>query len=349
MSTYQFIRPPGWAGIADLAGMEAPSGAIDGVIAGTSALTGDATVTSGGAMDASGTIVGTSSLSASPSMRRTIAGTIAGTSVLTGTPTLAVDVDMIGEIDGVSTLSGTAYFEEELLDGSIDGVSAGSAAASCILAARGRIEGSSSLSADATVRPEGMDGLAEGQSTLTANAIATYRPGGLLAGQSQLSANPSLTVALRGTIVGRSDINIFPEMTRGDLVTFVQLDRISPLQVGEDGGYPLDLFGDFPIGVPLIVRIGLTVTDQDSPAYSGKVGNGSTAYAISKTRLRVYTPRLKAGHTYSVSITSPSKTSALSQILEAMRVEQRTGVFGLRGVLPSFWKTGPRSMSDLND
>ncbi len=167
---------------------------------------------------------------------------------------------------------------------------------------------------------------------------------GSIAAQSALSGGmsiPNMTVA--GVVASFTILEGDIQLTNPSLT---HLDSSSPDTAFSDGGYPIDLFGVFPVGVPLAVHIGLSISEDDPRAYSGIPGQGNTIFAISESHVRVYTPTLAPG-VYGILVKSATSQSALSQILTIVPNEYRLSVFSLRQVLPPTWKTGPRNMSQL--
>ncbi len=131
------------------------------------------------------------------------------------------------------------------------------------------------------------------------------------------------------------------------------LTSVSPSIVAADGGYALDLVGEFPLGVALHVHVGETGSDEDPKAFSGVQGQGDVIYAKTATRIRVYTRatgfEVNSGplSIYVRAVDGSELPAFLLNCLEVAQPSQALGTFAFRQIFPPRWATGPRSMSQL--
>lgn len=134
----------------------------------------------------------------------------------------------------------------------------------------------------------------------------------------------------------------------------ITLSRILPAAVLGEGGVKLTIEGDFSgkLGVPYRVYVGPNGDDTDTPCYSGVSGQGTVVYPLTIEEMWCYLPVLEPtnGSPYDVyvqNVDTPSENDVLAGVLEVLPTQYYTKVFGLRSVLPRFYKLGPRGMSLL--
>jgi hypothetical protein len=134
----------------------------------------------------------------------------------------------------------------------------------------------------------------------------------------------------------------------------ISLDRILPAAVLTEGGVKLIIEGDFSgkLGVPYRVYVGPNGDSSDTPCYAGVAGQGTVIYPPLETEIRCYLPVLAVtnGSPYDVyieGVDTPSDNAVLAGALEVLSAQYYTKVFGLRSVLPRFYKLGPRNMGLL--
>lgn len=134
----------------------------------------------------------------------------------------------------------------------------------------------------------------------------------------------------------------------------ISLVRINPDAVLGEGGVRLVIDGDFSgkLGVAYRVYVGPNGDDTDEPCFSGKVGQGTIIYPLTKTEMRCYLPVLAAtdGSPYDVyveNVETPAENDVLAGALTVLPKQYRTKVFGLRSVFPRFYFMGPRNMDAL--
>lgn len=171
---------------------------------------------------------------------------------------------------------------------------------------------------------------------------ANWRAQGLVQAVGTPAAAASVTLRAQGAIPVQSIVT----GTAGIAKAAFRLESMTPGAVHGDGGYPLDLFGEFLVGVPLTVHVGLVGSTNDPLCYSGIPGQGYTIYATSAQRIRAYTPQLIPG-LYNVTVSTGVQSATLSQAVRVHPPEVRLGTLALRQVLPPFWKTGPRNLEHL--
>lgn len=134
----------------------------------------------------------------------------------------------------------------------------------------------------------------------------------------------------------------------------ITLSRILPAGVLGEGGVKLTVEGDFSgkLGVAYRVYVGPNGDNTDAPCYSGVFGQRTTIYPLTEEKLWCYLPVLNPtdGSPYDVyveNIDTPSENDVLAAALDVLPAQYYTKVFGLRSVLPRFYKLGPRGMSLL--
>ena len=124
------------------------------------------------------------------------------------------------------------------------------------------------------------------------------------------------------------------------------LTDVNRERVPENGGHELQVLGAFEVGKGYLVFVGDTGSANDYPCYSGKPDQGNIIYPWTSGILRCYTPLLPPGLTLKVTVkdaTSP-ETHTLDDVLTVDYQFYHSTVFGIRKVLPPFYKTGPRDI-----
>lgn len=127
------------------------------------------------------------------------------------------------------------------------------------------------------------------------------------------------------------------------------LTSVNRERVPEDGGYELRVNGSFELDKRYLVYIGDTGSENDYPCYSGKVGQGNYIYPWTSGILRCYTPLLPPGLTLKVTVKDGDSPEAhtLDDVLTVDYQFYHSTVFGIRKVLPPFYKTGPRGIEQV--
>lgn len=130
----------------------------------------------------------------------------------------------------------------------------------------------------------------------------------------------------------------------------ITITSLSPTVVPAPGGYKVEVVGAFVLGERLNAHIGLTGTIADLKAWSGIAGQGTILLPISATKLVFYTPRLPVSGAFQLFLKSlDSVDTALKDAAIETRAPQfYTSVFAVRGVLPPFYKTGPRRIDQVD-
>ncbi len=129
----------------------------------------------------------------------------------------------------------------------------------------------------------------------------------------------------------------------------ITVTSVSASELPFDGGYPLNIFGTFPVGERLRVHIGWTGTTADPVCVSGKPGQGSDIYAQVASFIRVYTPQNQAGGPFKVLVVAPDvpDQGVLDAAITFVVAPYRLGVFNLRGVLPTLYRTSARRLEQV--
>lgn len=120
-------------------------------------------------------------------------------------------------------------------------------------------------------------------------------------------------------------------------------------KIPENGGHEIQVEGVFEEGEFYEVYIGNLKTDQDSKCHSGKVNQGNNIYLWKEDILRCYSGLLTPAVTLSVSVQNmtTSQFESLTDVLVTTYQQFQSTVFGLRKVLPVFYKTGPRDIESV--
>lgn len=134
----------------------------------------------------------------------------------------------------------------------------------------------------------------------------------------------------------------------------ISIDQILPAVALAEGGVFFTIDGDFSgkLGIPYRVYVGPNGDNSDTPCYSGVRGQGTIIYPLTELIMRCYLPVLDTtnGSPYDVyveGVDTPSDNAVLAASLEILPAQYYTKVFGMRSVLPRFYKMGPRNMSLL--
>ena len=128
------------------------------------------------------------------------------------------------------------------------------------------------------------------------------------------------------------------------------LTSVSPAIVSAAGGYLIEIVGAFELGNRYQVYLGNTGTTLDPVCYSGVRGQGSVVYPLSAVLMRAYTPRVASdtsAYTVTVLNLDTLEGHVLAGSVTAEKVQYQSTVFGLRGVAPPRWKTGPRTLESV--
>jgi hypothetical protein len=131
----------------------------------------------------------------------------------------------------------------------------------------------------------------------------------------------------------------------------ITIYALSRDHVDADGGQTLIIEGEFALdaGMPMRVHVGATGTVADPLCVSGVAGQGVTLYPVSPRRLRCFFPVLTPGGPYDVYVrrTDMSRAILLADVITVLPRMYYSSVFGIRTVLPPFYKTGARNMDLL--
>lgn len=129
----------------------------------------------------------------------------------------------------------------------------------------------------------------------------------------------------------------------------LSISAVNRTEVPEDGGYPIDIVGDFSevLGQDLEVYIGTNGDATDTPCYSGVPGSSRTVIPLSDTLLRCYTPRLDTGlQSIFVQTVDTLSQDLLTDSIMVFKRGFETSVFDMRRVLPPWYRTGPRTIDE---
>lgn len=131
-----------------------------------------------------------------------------------------------------------------------------------------------------------------------------------------------------------------------DVITLL---GVTPTEIAEDGGYQIDIEGDFSnvLGQDIEVFIGPNGDEQDTLCYSGIPGSPTTVTALSPSLLRAYSPRLDLGlQSIFVRTVDESAAGLLENSITVFKRGFETSVFDMRRVLPPWYRTGPRQIEE---
>lgn len=119
---------------------------------------------------------------------------------------------------------------------------------------------------------------------------------------------------------------------------------VSVSVIPNNGGYKLYLTGKFPLNTPMLFFVGDTASTADYQCWSGKVGQGNTVYAITTTKLRMWSPRLPVGGPFHIFGYIPSVRASmlLESCISTIPAVYSSCVFDIRSLFPGIYKTGPR-------
>lgn len=128
----------------------------------------------------------------------------------------------------------------------------------------------------------------------------------------------------------------------------IMLTSITPEYASEDGGYLIQLLGDFSehLGELFSVHIGPTESDNDEKCESGIPGQPQKVYPLNATEMRCFTPALDPGlySVYVVGIDSPLVNDSLTAVIRFLPKGFETSVHDLRKIMPPGYYVGPRSI-----
>ena len=135
----------------------------------------------------------------------------------------------------------------------------------------------------------------------------------------------------------------------GGAASALRIGLVSPIVVGDDGGWPLDLIGVFPTHRQYIVEIFRHGEDfEPQRCYSGKVGNDDRCVTTNMARLTCYVPPLPIGDNYDIRIYSTD--GVVSDVATDMfRVVHRsfaTNLYTVRSHFPQPRDVGAYSIDD---
>jgi len=124
---------------------------------------------------------------------------------------------------------------------------------------------------------------------------------------------------------------------------------IDPAIFPEDGGHEIRVSGSFEDGHRYQVYIGELGSTSDLACYSGKPGQGNVIYPWTTGILRCYSPVLAPDRTVSVTVQDLDTAEEHTLVDAGTTVfrHYKSLVFTLRKVLPIFYKTGPRDISQI--
>jgi len=118
-----------------------------------------------------------------------------------------------------------------------------------------------------------------------------------------------------------------------------------------DGGQILDVLADFAneFGKAYRIHIGPNGDATDPACYSGHPGYPQTLFVLNTSKLRGYLPPMPAGGPYHIFVRrlDMSRTALITSAIQVMPKMYYSGVFGLRGILPTQYRTGPRNLELL--
>ena len=131
----------------------------------------------------------------------------------------------------------------------------------------------------------------------------------------------------------------------------ITIYSLSDSAVDNAGGRLFRILGDFAgqFGFEYAVHVGPLGTTADPKAYSGKAGQNTKLTIWNEGELRCYLPRLESGGKVSVLVrrADGAREQLLVDVLDVVPRQYFSGVFELRGVLPPYYLTGPRSLENV--
>ncbi|MFA4944432.1 MAG: hypothetical protein WC789_07000 [Lentisphaeria bacterium] len=124
------------------------------------------------------------------------------------------------------------------------------------------------------------------------------------------------------------------------------LTSVDPVEVPEDGGRLITLTGTFELGATYRVHLGPLGTTADPECHSGVAGQGADCHPVNATTLRAYTPLLEPGSVVDVLVVDQvtAEQHALAAALTVAARQFWNSVWGIRQVLPSYYRMGARSI-----
>jgi len=133
--------------------------------------------------------------------------------------------------------------------------------------------------------------------------------------------------------------------------TPITIYSISRSTADADGGQRLEIVGDFvdEFGVTYQIHVGPAGDYTDPACYSGKPGFKQIIVPLNSTKLRGYLPPMTPGGPYNVFVrrVDMTRTALIAAAITVMPKMYYSGVFGLRAILPPYYRTGPRNMENL--
>jgi hypothetical protein len=133
--------------------------------------------------------------------------------------------------------------------------------------------------------------------------------------------------------------------------TPITIYSISRDTADADGGQLLEIQGDFAgeFGKEYQIHVGPIGSYTDPACYSGQPGHPRVLYPLNERKLRGYLPPLPVGGPYDLFVrrVDMTRTVLVASVITVMPAMHYSGVFGLRIVLPTYYRTGPRSMEAL--
>ena len=128
------------------------------------------------------------------------------------------------------------------------------------------------------------------------------------------------------------------------------LTGVNISRIPENGGHEIQVQGTFEPPIRYWVYIGATGTIADTLCYSGKPGQGTIIFPFSPTVLLCYSPLLAPGKDVFITVKDLDEGSVLSlgDPIAVDYVQFYSTVFSIRKVLPPFYKTGPRSIEQVD-
>jgi len=131
----------------------------------------------------------------------------------------------------------------------------------------------------------------------------------------------------------------------------ITIYSVSRTTADGDGGQLLEIQGDFAdeFGKEYQIHIGPVGDYTDPACYSGQIGYPRVVFPLNARKLRGYLPPMVAGGPYKIFVrrVDMTRTALILNAITVMPKMHYSGVFGLRGVLPQHYLTGPRNMELL--
>jgi len=130
----------------------------------------------------------------------------------------------------------------------------------------------------------------------------------------------------------------------------LSLDFVTPEKSIARGSL-ISVVGDFSehVGKKFRAYVGPSGDDSDHLCLSGRPGAPHTIYPLNTYTIRFYLPDIEAGGPYNIFIQREDETAEalLAAVLTIVKSPYQSGVFAIRGLLPNYYKAGPRSMALL--